>query len=97
VLALGTLTACGGGSNSIVGQWETGGHEWEFFSDGTMVVGHGWGPIIGDWTADGDRLVISGLRGDANWINGAWTFSVSRNTFTFELRAGDYLEFSRVR
>jgi len=92
------VRSCGGdGETALVGRWEGSNHEWEFFSDGTIVVAHGWGDVIGSWSTDGNRLVISGLSGDRRWINGSHTFNVSRNTFTFELDNGNSIEFTRVR
>jgi len=96
------LSACGRNSNSLVGRWDGGSHQWEFFSDGAMVVETRGGDSIGNWTADGDRLVISGFRdrhmvgGNVSWKNGTWTFTVSRNTFELELSPGRYLEFTRA-
>jgi len=99
VLLVASFVACGGGSSSsLVGRWEGSGHEWEFFSDGTIaVVRNAREYTIGNWTTEGDRLVLSDLGSlSGYWANGVWNFTVSRDTFALELSDG-YLEFTRVQ
>jgi len=99
-ILLVALTACGGSSNSLVGQWESGNHQWEFFSDGTIIVGSR-DTDIGSWTTNGNRLVVEGLRNrtvgnSVEWINGAHTIELSSNAFTLTLASGRSFEFTRV-
>ena len=104
VLALGTLTGCGGSSNSIEGHWEDGsrGEFWEFFPDGTFVLTRSHATFMGSWTSNDNRVVISGLRdrtitnGNVSWINGSHNFTATRNALTIEFSETHHREFTRV-
>ena len=91
------LSACGGGS-SLVGRWEEsnfGDIEYEFFSDGTLLVHQGARrPWSGTWTAEGGTLVT-----DMGGHVRVRYYSISGNTLTLEstIPGGPVERFQRIR
>jgi len=75
------LVACGNANNELVGRWngENTNITMDIFSDGGFAQNSPAWSFAGTWSAEGDRLLVSGFTGG---LSGSWDFSISNDTLT---------------